>query len=250
MMKRMIQTKCALMSGLLLTMLMLFSACEHESGALPDPADEGDILTNAGELHNQMVAYYYSHRDDQDTTPEGIYAEMLELSSAYLVSIGYDATSMEKIRQAVDEFCGPELLKSTSNGKFSLEPGTFIPQLRATGLYSDNFLHAIDEILQLAEAQSEKQAIRRHVNTTFTGIRFTQHKDREAQKLFIKIFNSSYQFWESYYRSNLKSTQLRESSWVIINDAVGGILGLVFGPAGSIITGAIFSVGTNEEINR
>jgi hypothetical protein len=249
-MKKMFKMKSALMSGLLLTLLMLFSACEHESGTLPDPADEGDILANAGELHNQMVDYYYTHRKDRSTSPEGVYTEMLDLSSAYLVSIGYDASSVEKVRQAVNEKCGPDLLKSTSEGKFSLDPGTFIQQLRTTGLYSNHFLNSINEILQLGENNADKQTIRRHVNSAFTGIRFMHPKDREGQQLFIKIFNSSFQFWESYYGSNLKDAQLKDSSWVIINDAIGGILGLVFGPVGSIVTGTVFSVGTNEEINR
>jgi hypothetical protein len=36
------------------------------------------------------------------------------------------------------------------------------------------------------------------------------------------------------------------SSWVILNDAIGGLYGLAIGPAGSIILGAALSIGTNE----
>jgi len=41
---------------------------------------------------------------------------------------------------------------------------------------------------------------------------------------------------------------LKDTSKVLINDGIGGLLGLVFGAPGSIITAAVFSVGTNEEI--
>jgi hypothetical protein len=249
-MKSTLKLECARLSGIMLTLLMLFSSCEHETVSPQFPVEDEDILTKAGELHNQMAAYYYAHRKNQETTPVGMFEEMLDLSSTYMISVGYNSTSIEQVRRAIQANFSPGLVKSTSEEKFSLDPGTFIPQLRATGLYSESFLEAIDEILNLGENQAGRQAIRRYVNTVFNGIRFAHQKDREAQQLFVKIFNSSYQFWESYDSSYLKGTLLRESSWVIINDGIGGLLGLVFGPAGSIITGTIFSLGTNEEINR
>ncbi len=50
--------------------------------------------------------------------------------------------------------------------------------------------------------------------------------------------------------SQLRSTNFKESNWVIINDGIGGILGSIFGPIGAIVVGTAFSVGTNEEINN
>ena len=68
--------------------------------------------------------------------------------------------------------------------------------------------------------------------------------------LYLNIFNGSYDFWQTMDDTQLKGTSLKRSSWVIINDGIGGILGTVFGPIGAIVTATVFSVGTNEEINR
>ena len=249
-MKRKFRIERTWLSGIVLTLLLLFSACENESGPLTGQADETEILSMAGELHNQMISYYYVHRKEVADSPETFFDEMLNLSTGFLVAEGYPEASIEKARLAIEKQYSPGFLKSSSGGKYSLEPGTFITQLRATGLYSEYFLQAMDEILQLAENKSNKQTIRRHVNSKFQGIPFDDPKDREGQQLFINIFNGSYQFWESYGSSDLKDAMLKPSSWVIINDGIGGLLGMVFGPAGSIITATVFSVGTNEEINR
>jgi hypothetical protein len=249
-MKRKFRNERTWVSGIVLSLLLLFSACENESGPPAGHGDETDILSMAGALHNQMISYYYDHRTDADESAETFFMETLDLSSEFLVAEGYPVASIEKTRLAIEEQYSPGFMKSTSGGRYSLEPGTFIPQLRATGLYSEHFLQAMAEILQLAENKFNKQTIRQHVNSKFQGISFADPKDRDGQQLFISIFNGSYQFWDSYGSSNLKDVALKPSSWVIINDGIGGLLGMVFGPAGSIITATVFSVGTNEEINR
>jgi len=66
--------------------------------------------------------------------------------------------------------------------------------------------------------------------------------------LFTSIFNSSFSYWTNVDNTNLKSALINDSSWVIINDGIGGVIGSIFGPIGSIITATIWSVATNEEI--
>lgn len=247
-MKKMLKIKSYLVSGFFLSFLFLFPACQQESNSLPDQHDESDILTNAGELHNRMIAYYYSHRSVKDPSWEGIFKELLDLSSEYLVNMGYDFASIGETRMKLERDLGPSFLKSTSDRGFSLDPATFISQLTSTGLYSGRFVGEIDKILKLARKKDDKKVIRQYVNTEFSGVKFQEEKDREAQQLFISVFNGSYEYWESYYQSHLKGALLKDSSWVIINDGIGGILGSIFGPLGSIICATVFSVGTNEEL--
>jgi len=247
-MKRILKNERKSVTGLLLSLLLLFSACQHETHSLSEQPDEEDILANAGDLHNRMISNYYSFRKEPVTDPENMFSELVDLSSGYLISLGYDANSIGETRRCLEQNFGSSFLKSTSGGEYALDPSTFMSQLRATGLYSGDFLGQIDAILQLGFAREDRKKIRHHVNSSFSGLKFSSKTDRQAQQLFIKIFNGSYEFWEKYQRSNLKGAALKDSSWVIINDGIGGLLGLVFGPAGSIITATVFSVGTNEEI--
>jgi hypothetical protein len=236
------------MTGLFLFLLLLFPACQHGTHSLSEEPDDERILANAGELHNQMILHYYSCRKVMAPDPEAMFSELVALSSDYLISMGYDANSIRETRSCLEQNLGPSFLKSASGGDYNLDPATFMMQLRATGLYSKEFLGQIDAILQLALDQEKSENIRRHVNGSFSGLKFQSKTDRQAQQLFVKIFNGSYEFWEKYYRTNLKGVNLKDSSWVIINDGIGGLIGLIFGPAGSIITATVFSVGTNEEI--
>ena len=237
-----------LVSGFFLSSLLLFPACQQETNSLPDQHHESDILTNAGELHNQMIDYYYSHRSEDDPSREAMFTELLDLSSDYLVHNGYDFASIGAARMKLEQDLGPSFLKSTSGPGFSLDPATFVSQLTSTGLYSGRFVREIDKILKLARKKDDIKTIRQYVNTEFSGLKFQKEKDREGQQLFISIFNSSYEYWVSYYQAHLKGTLLKDSSWVIINDGIGGILGSIFGPVGSIICATVFSVGTNEEL--
>jgi hypothetical protein len=246
-MKRSLNHERNYMTGLILLLLLLFSACQHETHSLSEEPDDEKILANAGDLHNQMILHYYSCRKEQAPDPEAMFSELLALSSDYLISLGYDANSIGETRNCLEQKLGPSFLKSASGGDYTLDPSTFMMQLQATGLYSKDFLGQIDAIIQLGMDQ-EKEKIRHHVNTSFSGLKFHSKTDRQAQQLFVKIFNGSYEFWEKYYRTNLKGVHLKDSSWVIINDGIGGLIGLIFGPAGSIITATVFSVGTNEEI--
>jgi hypothetical protein len=230
--------------------MLLFTACQQGLNPLPEDPDQDDILANAGEIHNKMIAYYYENRVEKTPTMEAMLDEIMGLSFDYLATLGYDAASTTDVKlQLKERYCNSNL-KNTDGQGFSIDPATFIAQISATGLYSEHFHKAIDEILKQASLKDDRKVIRKYVNSDFINIQFKRKQDQEAQQLFAKIFNGSYEFWESYEESDLKGVQLKKSSWVIINDGIGGILGSVFGPIGSIVTATVFSVGTNEEINR
>jgi len=247
-MKRKITKVKVLLQGAALAFLLLVPACQQAPEYVPVQPEYDDILANAGEIHNQMIAHYYAHRTASSPTPELMFRELMDLSFRYLAAQGYGETSLRDARARVEQAYAPSPLKGTGGQGFSTDPDTFADQLNATGLFSKQFVKEIDKLLSLAKKKNDGNEIRKYVNGVFAGVQFDREKDREAQRLFIDIFNGSCEYWDRHNASSLKGTQLKPSSWVIINDGIGGILGMVFGPVGSIVTATVFSVGTNEEI--
>lgn len=237
-------------TGLVISLALLLAACQKGPGSLPESSENVEMIADPGEIHNRMVGYYYAHRSVPEPGPETMFEEVMELSFRFLAGEGYDQVSLQEIRREVEEQYAPTPLKGSGKQGFCTDPSTFAEQLTATGLYSAGFIGEIQEILDLAEKKKGKQEIRDYVNHTFSGVPFNEPKDREAQQLFIDIFNGSYAYWGKREQGSLKGIQLKDSSWVIINDGIGGILGLVFGPVGSIVTATVFSVGTNEELKQ
>jgi hypothetical protein len=238
------------LTGIVLLGMLLFSGCQQGINDPSDDPGEDRLFANAGEIHNQMIAYYYANRTETLSGGTMPVDELVDLSFDYLATLGYDASATSDIKSQLKRKFSGSSLKFSDHRGFSTDPSTFIPQLESTGLYSEQFLEEIDAILQLAHQHKGKKAIREYVNAEFRGFGFATERDTEAQQLFINIFNGSYQYWEASGDSGLKSTLLKDSSWVIINDGIGGILGSIFGPIGSIVTATVFSVGTNEEIKR
>ena len=238
------------LAGAALLGALAFFACQQTVNQVSDEPDPDRLLANAGELHNRMIGYYYSNKTAEMAMGTVFLEELIDLSFEYLATLGYDAATTGGINAQLKLKFPGSSLKSSDHQGFSTDPSTFIPQLEATGLYSRAFLDEIDAILQMAHQHKGRKAIRNYVNSEFRGTGFDSEQDLEAQQLFIDIFNGSYQYWERSGNSNLKGALLDKSSWVIINDGIGGILGSIFGPIGSIVTATVFSVGTNEEIKR
>ena len=247
-MKRKFNQSNRLLLGSALAFLLLLNACQQGPDPLPGQPVYDDVLENAGEIHNQLIAYYYANRTCSSPSPEILFDELMELSFQYLVSQGYRESSLMDAKVQIAQTYGPSPLKGAGGNGFSTDPATFISQLEETGLFSREFLEEMDNMLKFAGKKEERKEIKKYVNHQFASILFDRETDRDAQQLFINIFNGSYEYWESVDQGSLKGTHLKPSSWVIINDGIGGILGMVFGPVGSIVTATVFSVGTNEEI--
>lgn len=247
-MKRKLTMLNVLLQGSAIAFLLLMPACQKGSESVPGQPEYDDILANAGEIHNQLIAYYYANREVTSPTPGTMFNELMELSFQYLASQGYREGSLREARMQVEQKYAPSPLKGAGGHGFNTDPDSFTDQLNATGLFSAQFVEEIAAMLEYAKTKKDRKEVRAYVNGVFAGIWFDRKKDREAQQLFVDIFNGSYTYWESVDQPSLKGVQLKPSSWVIINDGIGGILGSVFGPIGSIVTATVFSVGTNEEI--
>ncbi len=236
--------------GFGLCVLMALAACQQEMNPVTEQIMADQLFSDAGRIHNEMIAYYYTNRMGEVATEGGNLDELLELSWKYLDENGYDARYTNETRLLIEEKLSASELKSATGNHFSIDTASFITQLATTGSYSKQFQKEVKKILSLAHRQDVREVVKQYVNSTFSGIKFHKKDDTKGQQLFVSIFNGSYDFWENYEGSDLKSANMRQSSWVIINDGIGGILGSIFGPVGSIVTATAFSVGTNEDIHR
>ena len=232
--------------GTALCSLIFMAACQQEMNPPAEQVEKEDLLANAGKIHNEMISYYYNNRLGGDLSPDEKYAEILDLSWEYLDHNGYDSHYTLETRLFLEDEINMSSLKSVTGDGISIDSESFISQLSETGIYSKHFQKEVKKILSLAHKNDDRKIIKGYVNSTFSGIEFDEDDDTAGQQLFVNIFNASYDFWESMNASHLKSTCLKLSSWVIINDGIGGVLGSIFGPVGSIVTATAFSVATNE----
>lgn len=70
-----------------------------------------------------------------------------------------------------------------------------------------------------------------------------QGKEEYVVQMTLSLMRQSMEYWRSQGVQKLKP-----STWVIINDTIGGVLGTVFGPFGSILLAGAASAYTNEQI--
>lgn len=227
------------------SVMILITSCSKV-----DEAVDTDIIANAGTIHNQLLDNYYQNRSNTSPDTEELISEIIALSSEYLVSFGYDQKSVLQSESLLKENYGPSNLKSVMNDDFSIDIGSLIEHLEEMGLYSSQLIVEVKKILTMVTEETEIQTISNYVNSVFSIMEFNNQSDREGQSLFVNIFNGSNTYWEDVYTSDLKNLKIKDGTWVIINDGIGGLLGLIFGPVGSIVTATVFSAGTYEEINR
>ncbi|MCK5135026.1 MAG: hypothetical protein KAR19_04500 [Bacteroidales bacterium] len=239
-----------ILSGLALCTMIFIVACQQEMNPVPNQMDSDEILTNAGKIHNEMISYYYSNRMSESASSEDMLSEVLDLSWEYLDKNGYDSEDIPETKLSIERKIDISCLKSITDDGYSINIASFMSQLSETAMYSPCFLEEINKVLTFAHIHDDRQTVRDYVQSTFININFEDDEDKAAQQLFVNIFSGSYDFWETMDASQLKSTNWRRNSWVIINDGIGAIIGMVFGPVGSIVTATAFSVATNEEIRK
>jgi hypothetical protein len=230
--------------------MLTLVACEQETGPIPYPLGDNEISASPGRIHNEMISYYYTYRSATHHSHEEIISEVLALSWEYLEKHGYETHNLGETKRAIVEKFKTSYLKSLTTDAYVLDNESFVSQLSATGRFTPRFVSELNKVLDLARDHDDRLLIREYVNSAFQDIEFERQEDNEARSLFTDIFNASYGFWEDRYPSGLKSTMLERSSWVIINDGIGGVLGSIFGPIGTVVVATAFSVGTNEELNR
>ena len=247
------KTKNLVISGILVLMFasgtLFFISCKKESNEPVVKKDDNYALTNVGMLHNEALSYYYENRIKLKSTASinEILSESISLTAEYLINQGFARESVLDVKALVGNSLVETGLKSSPNTMFSIDTTSFIMQLDQQNLYSPEFIEDLNNLFILAHKDDNEEVVRDYVNNIFANVHYTNLNDVAAQKLYINIFNYSFDYWvNTFQNSSLKKSKLKLSSWVIINDGIGGILGSPLGPIGSIALGTAFSVGTNE----
>lgn len=230
---------------LLLPLLILLSGCSET-----EDTEKSDFLANAGAIHNQLLDHYYQNRLNTTPGTGELISEVVNLSSEYLLGNGYDQRSVSEATSLLKKEYSSTHLKSVLDHDYSIDAVKLAEQFADMELYSDLFIEDVGKIIAMAAEEADIRRVRTYINSSFADVDYESEKDREGQSLFVSIFNSSYIYWTGDDNSNLKYLGLDDNTKVIINDGIGGILGLVFGPAGSIITATVFSAATNEELKN
>jgi hypothetical protein len=73
--------------------------------------------------------------------------------------------------------------------------------------------------------------------------------ENEIRDLFVCIADSSNVFWQTYFEER-PETEWGRTEWVYFNDALGGVLGSVFGGIGSVLMGASLSYVTEKQFDK
>jgi len=233
------------------TGILFFVSCKKENNETLVVKDDKYALYNVGKLHNEALEYYYKNRTkfNSISSLNDILSESISLTSEYLVSQGFEKDKVLKAKTMVENSLIYNTLKGSSELKFSMNPTSFIDQLNQQNQNSVEFIENVNQLLILVQKDENEETVKDYVNNVFAKVQYSSQSDIEAQEVFVNIFNNSYNFWvSSPHTSSLKSVKMKGSSWVILNDGIGGILGSAFGPIGSIALATTFSIGTNETL--
>ncbi|MGM0530504.1 MAG: hypothetical protein ACQER7_04065 [Bacteroidota bacterium] len=214
-------------------------------------SDEIDTLetkiTNSEicEMHNKII------QDFQDATISKIpshqkidkyFDETLKILKTNLKkydSIRYDT----KLNKDLHNRVFSKIISQKSNSKIDFKEYSFafIKEMKTQNLISNYMFRELNLLCKKALNSSNKEIIyylhnKFAMNTSTDG-------EKQQKDLIVKMAESSDKFWNN---NPLKSIMLKESSKVIIADAVGALYGSLLGPVGSIVYGAGFSLYQNE----
>lgn len=220
----------------IILILVLFSACENHS---KDDLNENSVLSSyeIGRMHNEALTYYYSKSTNVFETGEAVL-----LIEQYLVTgKGYD-------KEFVHE-CAQQMMSSPEydlmfNSKSTFDKSSIFAYLDAIKKHfnpSDRIMNAFKQAFILGEdsdaAEVKDFIINNIKNKSWTGI------DKDLAYVFTDVFLHSYDYW-----TTISCNKLKKATLVILYDAGGALHGMIFGPVGSIIEGALVSAVASEKI--
>lgn len=218
--------------------LFLMAACENYSREID--GNNSDLESyEIGKMHNEVLAYYASK------SPKYCYPdEAISVIRDYLVEEKkYD---YEIVDLCIKEITGtPEYnsLFSTKSVTEDFDLDIYLKEVEMHFKPSDEIMATIEQAFELGEWASP-ETVKDFVTQNFRGKEWTK-VDKDLAYVFSDVLLNSYYYWTT---TNSESKKLKKSSLVILYDAGGALHGLIFGPVGSIIEGALLSVAANERI--
>lgn len=247
-MKRKIKSTTSILLLLAAAGVLMMSACNDLSERDDQGTDNNVSYEEIGILHNDLLNNYYEHRVNVSLTLDEKISELVEMSWEHLAKSGYSRIQIDEAKRVLPEFPGKSDLKGISIDGFSLDTAQLLDLFSQNANLSSEFIADISDLVLKAYSGEDAYHLKVYLNDEFAANSYSGAEDEIAKEVFIDLFNSSFTYWEEFYSSKKCALKLKDSSKVIINDAIGGVIGSIFGPIGSVLTAAVFSVGTNEEL--
>jgi hypothetical protein len=221
-----------------LLILVLLTACENpvkEDNMNCSLLESFDI----GKVHNQILAYYSGKTSGSFNSGEAI-----SLVENYLVSVKqYNDITVEKSIQEITSTTEYDLMFNSKSTGEEMNMNAYFEAITKYFNPSDEIMASFRHAFFIGES-GDPEEVREFVINNIQEKKW-KGNDRELAYVFTDVFLHSYDYWTSTQTDKKK---LKKSSLVILYDAGGALHGLIFGPDGSIIEGALLSVAANETI--
>jgi len=225
------------MSFILLPLLIM-AACENHSRE-DDWNNSALESYEIGKMHNEVLAYYAS-KSSYNYHP----VEAISVIRDFLVEEKkYDEKIVDNCIKEITETPGYNTLFSTKSVTEDYDLDIYLEEVEMHFKPSEEIMAVIEQAFKLGE-WATPEAVRDFIKQNLQVRRWT-YVDKDLAYVFSDVLLNSYNYWMT---TNPDGTKLKKSSLVILYDAGGALHGLIFGPVGSIIEGALLSVAANERI--
>lgn len=235
-------------------MLLSFNACnmQEEINPVDNTIDNSETLDAKliGKLHNDGLDFLFGNsvlKNSKTIQTLDVENILLSMTDFLVTNEGFNleevTISCEEVKPLLNEYFVSnskgvitenekiEILKNQIN--FIAEQNSFSSEFTAhiiNSLYTENFNSNEDVIEYLNNLSSQNWS--------------------ENEMLYLNTYKeiaiASNIFWTDYL--NKSGDKPSDTEWVIINDGIGGLIGLGFGGAGSVILATAFSYGCAHEL--
>lgn len=224
--------------------VMIFQACRKNNDQSLQQVKKLKI-EDISKYHNSILTSFY---DDSNAKVVWNYDKVIAYFEDYLINEGFDSI---EIKQAVNE-----INRVNESGIFGHNFDLIINNdnqnhvinlvesfLQNNSCVSTKFRNTVKQTLQYCNNHYNDEILS-YVDNVFK----TNQWDSEDHKFvdtYVDVMFNSYIFWNNFNNDNSDKSLKDYSEY--INDAVGSILGLPFGPVGSILFGTFLSCATKAQ---
>lgn len=202
---------------------------------------------NIGTFHNDFVNRYYQGNPQglQRTVTPQAFAAIGRTLANYAIELGFDPTDVTNAMDALQ----PELQRTdVFAGGMLRSSAECITILAEDVIRRDNLSGRLAEALRQSvqrglTEQITPDAILDTVNRTVRIGQTSLANEQMVADTFVDVANASSQLW---FNRTASQPRLNPNSQIVLADAVGSLIGLISGPVGSIIAGALWSIAVAE----
>jgi len=224
---------------MLVSVFSIFS-CSKEEKIENSPKVLDAILI--AKLHNQGLDYVYNYAKKKKliTSSETYYEAMNHfLINECNYPVENVTYSISKSKAITDS-----LFSVKSKGDNTLYVEEIINKIRQSNIVSEELLNDISHLLDVESYNDSKDYMLKYINVTMANKKWSS-SDFVYFSIIKEVANASNTYWESQINITTNSKP-KDSSWVIINDTIGAVLGSPLGCIGGVLLSGFLSYGTNE----